>query len=218
MFLPPLGLDLRERFDQSKRTGEVLGPSTQAVLIHMLLRGLGDSPVTALQLKPRLRYSPITLSRAFDELEAAGLAESTTVDRTRELKLVANKRSTWEKAAPRLRNPVQRLYHARGKMRELRSLAAGLSALARHSTLADPSDPVIAVSREDWLSCIERDAVEAIPMREPGALDVEVWIYPPQILSDGDIVDPLSLYLSLRDDADERVQSALEQMLGALPW
>lgn len=218
MYLPPLGLDLRERFDQKRRPGDAIGPSTQAILIHILLRGLDDSPVTAVHLKPRLRYSPITLSRAFDELEAAGLAESTTVDRTRELRLVAPRRTTWEKALPLLRSPVQRLAHATGEIHELRGLVAGLSALALRSMLAGPSNPVVAVSREDWQSCIQRGAVETLPMREPGAVDVEVWMYPPHILSDGDAVDPLSLYLSLRADADERVQGALDRLLEEMPW
>lgn len=218
MYLPPLGLDFRERFDQKKRAGDVLGPSTQAVLIHMLLRTLDDSPVTAVNLKPHLRYSAITLSRAFDELESAGLAESTTVDRTRELRLLAHKRSTWEKALPLMRSPIRRLLHARGEMHALRGLVAGLSALARRSMLAEPSSPVVAVSREDWRSGLQHGAVETIPLREPGAADVEVWMYPPHILSDGDAVDPLSLYLSLREDADERVQGALDRMLDELPW
>lgn len=218
MYLPPLGLDLRERFDQKKPARDAIGPSTQAVLIHMLLRGLDDSPVKAADLKPRLGYSAITLSRAFDELEAAGLAESRRIDRSRELTLVADRRSIWEKALPLMRNPALRVEHVKGEIHALRGFVAGLSALARRSMLAEPSSPVVAVSRDDWQSCMKQGAVETIPMREPGAVDVEVWKYPPHILSDGDAVDPLSLYISLREDADERVQGALDELLGGLPW
>jgi hypothetical protein len=31
-------------------------------------------------------------------------------------------------------------------------------------------------------------------------------------------VDPLSLILSLRDDPDERVQMAVDELEGSLPW
>lgn len=218
MYLPPLGLDLRERFGLEKPSGDALGPSAQAVLIHILLRTFDNDPVTTFQLKPRLRYSPMTLSRAFDEIEAAGLAESTTVDRTRELRLAGPRRATWQKALPLLRSPVQRVEHVRGMTRDLLGLAAGLSALARRSMLAEPSNAVVAVSRETWQSDIQHGVLDPIPMREPDTIDVEVWRYPPHVLSDDDAVDPLSLYLSLRSDADERVQAALERMLENLPW
>jgi len=47
---------------------------------------------------------------------------------------------------------------------------------------------------------------------------IEVWSYDPATLSQDGIVDPLSLFLSLRDDPDERVQGALRRMLEGLPW
>jgi hypothetical protein len=36
-----------------------------------------------------------------------------------------------------------------------------------------------------------------------------VWSYSPALAPNSDTVDPLSLMLSLRDEADERVQKAL---------
>ncbi len=42
---------------------------------------------------------------------------------------------------------------------------------------------------------------------------VEMWRYDPRKLSKGKTVDELSLALSLREDADERVEEAVEGML-----
>ncbi|MEI8121955.1 MAG: hypothetical protein WCI20_07870 [bacterium] len=42
--------------------------------------------------------------------------------------------------------------------------------------------------------------------------------YRPEILSDGPTVDRLSLYLSLREEHDERVQSALKELLESVRW
>jgi hypothetical protein len=48
---------------------------------------------------------------------------------------------------------------------------------------------------------------------------IHEWIYAPAVISDdGKQVDDLSLYLSLRDSPDERVQGALTEMMEAMPW
>jgi hypothetical protein len=95
---------------------------------------------------------------------------------------------------------------------------AGLSALARYSTIADPANPVVAVSREHWASLKQRATVSVLPAQEPQAIEVEVWSYAPRLYRDPDIVDPLSLYLSLRKSSDERVEMALDHMMEGLPW
>ena len=42
---------------------------------------------------------------------------------------------------------------------------------------------------------------------------MEVWRYSPALLSNTTVVDPLSLYLILKDDEDERVSMELDYML-----
>jgi len=41
---------------------------------------------------------------------------------------------------------------------------------------------------------------------------------PATLFAAREIVDPLSLYLSLKGDADERTQAALEAMMSKLGW
>ena len=43
-----------------------------------------------------------------------------------------------------------------------------------------------------------------------------MWRYNPCKLSNGSVVDELSLALALREDADERVEEAVEEMLNDL--
>ena len=45
---------------------------------------------------------------------------------------------------------------------------------------------------------------------------VEMWRYNPRKLSTRNTVDELSLALTLREDADERVEEAVEEMLNEL--
>ena len=56
-----------------------------------------------------------------------------------------------------------------------------------------------------------------------GNICLEVWKYNPGILSHTAIiteliVDPLSLYLTLKNTPDERIEMALEQIIEQLKW
>ena len=44
------------------------------------------------------------------------------------------------------------------------------------------------------------------------------WGYSPSLFSDGSLVAPLSLYLSLRETDDERVAASLEELLENVKW
>jgi len=48
--------------------------------------------------------------------------------------------------------------------------------------------------------------------------ELEVWSYSPGLFANGKIVDPFSLYLSLRDIKDERIESAMEKMMESVEW
>jgi hypothetical protein len=42
--------------------------------------------------------------------------------------------------------------------------------------------------------------------------------YPPTIFAENGIVDPFSLYLSLKADQDEGTETALEEMMEKVKW
>lgn len=217
MYLPMLGIDLREHFRKPRLEKNGLGPAAQAVLIHSLLRNAENLSPTALAEK--LGYSVMTMSRTLDELEATGLGQSTSIGRERRLRLVATRREIWEKAQPVLRNPVK-ARHVIHRMPGGNSPGpqAGLSALAHYTMLAEPANASFAVGREDWAAFQRKDASRQAMPDEPDAITVEVWHYAPTLFAVEGCVDRLSLYLSLRDTHDERVQAALEQMVKEVPW
>ena len=57
------------------------------------------------------------------------------------------------------------------------------------------------------------DAVPDSFSKEENDVIVEIWRYHPQTLSNTGVVDPLCLYLILKDDDDERVSMELDYML-----
>lgn len=217
MYLPALGLDLREYIRNIRTTKrKKFSPSTQVVLLSMFYDWPNEG-VTPSQLAERLGYSLMTMTRAFDEIEAAGLADVGMEWRERVLGFDGGKKELWEKAGEHLRSPVNKRVKVRGTRNE-KFLIAGESALALYSRLAEPACPVIAVSKGHWKAMQDLAAVMQVPQEEPDTTELEVWSYSPELFARDGVVDPLSLYLSLRETRDERIEMALEKLEEAFPW
>ena len=67
------------------------------------------------------------------------------------------------------------------------------------------------MSAKETRNALAMGQMDICLLEEDATIVVEAWPYAPQILSKGPSVDPLSLYLSMQRDSDERVQMALEQ-------
>ncbi len=217
MYLPMLAIDLREHFRRIREKAPTFSPSTQVVVLHALLRDAGQVLIPA-ELAPQLGYSAMTMTRAFDELETANLAEVTVRGRERCLRLIGGRKEIWEKALPFLRSPVSKRLFIRRTREAEGAIRAGLTALAHFSMLAPPEYTIYALSREDWKALRQRHKTIEVPAQDPDASEIEVWWYPPALLAEDGIVDPLSLYLSLKEDRDERTETALEEMMEKFKW
>jgi DNA-binding MarR family transcriptional regulator len=218
MYLPMLCIDLREHFRQIRSAAPgKLSPSTQAVVLHALLHGL--KAYTPSRLASRLGYTVMTLTRAFDELVSLGLGEVVTEGRERVLRFSDGKKDLWQRSQEFMRSPVKRRTIIRPLNQKWCRISAGLTALANFTLLAPPSIPVYAVSLDGWKSMRLTNAIMELPAAEPQSYEIEIWNYSPLLFKErDDVVDRFSLYLSLRDNVDERVQSALEKMMKEVLW
>lgn len=63
-----------------------------------------------------------------------------------------------------------------------------------------------------------RAAFGKLPEPVAGAQEWQLWSYRPALLPSAPTVDPLSLTLSLQDNTDDRIQLALDELKGHLPW
>lgn len=218
MFLPPLGVDMREYFrDRADTTNNALSPASQALLFTALLRPWEDE-VHPERLNERFAYTPMTVSRATRELQTAGLAKTFAVGREKWLRFDQGPKDTWQRAQSWLRSPVRKSVWAVHAVDPIDDAPlAGLSALAAQSALADTTYPERAISGERWKHVQHKDLL-ILHVPEPGATCWQLWRYDPNHLAERGLVDPLSLIASLRDDADERVQQAVDQLEASLPW
>lgn len=215
MYWPELGMEFRDHV-KNKHTSfesiESFDPSTQAVLIGALNR-LYHQPITPKELSQRLYYSAMSMTRALDQIESAGVGKIQKSGKQRFLLFSEDKKSLWEEVKNKLSDPVRdRARFFENDIPEEYRLLAGESALSEMSALVAPQTATYAVSREKWKR-IERKAIPSLEMSEPDTCEVQVWRYDPELFSDERCVDVFSLYLSMENIQDERVQMALDEVL-----
>ena len=217
MYLPMLGIDFREHFRRLHKKPETLSPSAQVLLIRTLFR-VGEDVRTPKDIAARLGYSAMTMTRAFNELGAAQLVDVFSIGKERHLRLAGTPQDTWIKAQPLLRSPVKKRFCILRIEVASQGLRAGFTALAEYTLLTPPARATVALSQKDWLSLRKQHEIIEVPEQDPNALEIEVWSYSPGQFADGDLVDPLSLYLSLRDSDNERVEASLEELMDKVTW
>lgn len=214
MFIPSLGLDLREYSRKvpslKAGSGKHLKPAAQAALLYLLIkiRG-GASHIT--DMARDLQYTKMTISRVIYELVAAGLVVTETIGRTKRVALDGMPPDVWERALPRMQTPVRHSYRVRHRDDVDQYPLAGETALAHQTYLNEPRVMTIAVANED----IKRLGFELAP---DGDVRVEAWRYEPKLFSERGMVHPLTLFLCFRDNPDERIQIALEKMIAEYSW
>ena len=220
LYLPDLGIDLREYFRQTQQApAAALSPATQALLIAALLHKPWRAEWKPAEIVANLGYTPMTLSRAVRELTATGIAKLERHGRDRYLNTTRSPHDVWEQAKPLLRSPVKRAVWvlAPAKWMPPKIRTAGMSALAQLSLLAEPPIPVYAVSAAQWKAATKAGVEELLEPSE-GCCEWQLWNYSPELLANSRTVDPLSLTLSLQHETDERVQLALDELRKQFPW
>ena len=217
MYLPMLGIDLREHLKRLREKRALFSPSTQVLVLYVLWKKVTEK-ITPAGMAERLGYSAMTLTRAFDELESAKIGEQTTLGKERQLRFAEAGRRLWEEAMPYLGSPVRRRLFAAAGAPLGDCTMAGQSALARYSMLAEPKATVCAFSSEAWKRRVNGAGVSETPLLEPDGYEIELWRYSPEQFAQEGVVDRLSLYLSLREVDDERVQAALDELLAGIKW
>ena len=89
---------------------------------------------------------------------------------------------------------------------------AGLSALSAMTMLNQPAITTYAI----FGSNTELKGIDTL-IDENIQVEIQVWRYRPALLSNNPgKVDPLSLIASIRNSEDERIQNAIEELLGEL--
>ncbi|PCJ54822.1 MAG: hypothetical protein COA70_03775 [Planctomycetota bacterium] len=220
IFLPHYWVDLREREQAAPEASpRKLTWSAQAVLLrHLLWKDVEQRSLS--DLAHQLDYSAMAMTLARRQLEAAELATTRRDGRSKHLSFVQQGRDLWEQALPLLRRPWLRSVAV--NMTQLPSAYktwhSGISALSHCSAISSEGIPVRAIDGDFLRKAEESQGLSVAEDMEFAQIKLEVWEYDPGLLAKGESVDPLSLFLCLREDPNERMQGALEELLGDLTW
>ncbi|MCG8381718.1 MAG: hypothetical protein MJA28_05780 [Gammaproteobacteria bacterium] len=243
LYLPTLGIDLREYFKQGRPTEITqLSAPAQALLLREILQH-DCAGLPAKDLAQMLGYSPMTITRVINELTDRQLARAEKVGREKHLSFPTTGRTLWQRALPALQSPVTKriwVVWRGGRMgKAVEGHITGESALAHYTDLAATGIDQWAISTDMWAALAKRPDVQILASepantkhppkigqsirKDREAMELELWAYHPSVMAHGKpCVDPLSLWLSLTTNTDERVEMAreslLEQVWSTLSW
>jgi len=218
VFLPLCMVNLQERYgDRLPRSGRPLSPTAQTMVLYQILRG-GLETLSSKQIARTLGYSEMAIVKARSELEANRLCASRRYGKEVRLECDLPSRLLWDRALPYLRTPVVKRHWCSVTKPFPDAKVAGITGLAERGDLSDDPIPTYAIEKKRFQGLLKEGAIRVCSHREDANTAIEAWAYDPALLADGEAVDLLSLFLSLRADPDERVQSALSGMMEGLTW
>ncbi len=208
MFIPSLLLNLKKARNTGEDIKTPMTPIAQCiVLYHLQISSLAGMDLKELMNVFGISYS--TANRAVRWLESQNII-STTGAKEKKISIDMDKKALWMKALPLFTNPIEKVLRTDVTIPGL--MKSGVNALSSYSMINEENREHYATSKEVLKTLdIEVD-------KNYGENVIEIWRYNPSILSKSGIVDRLSLYLSLKDNEDERIQIELENMINEIKW
>lgn len=220
LYIPELMLQLNDIRSGHRAETEDLGHitfSTQVALFYHIERESLERQ-SGLEIANKLGYSAMTVTRIIRELQQM---EWITIHpgKERTFSFAESPKKLWGQALPRLRSPIRETWFTDGPIPSPGFTEAGETALSRYTMLAGREVADLAISKEQFKSL---RAMEKLPELNShyGRFRLQVWQYEPRILAElgSNSVDRLSLYQTLKDELDERIQDALQDMLKQISW
>jgi len=210
IYLPFLGIALRERYTTETPYMEVLMPSSQLLLFRYLYQA--EPELYTNGVSDSLGLSAMQISRAVKQLKAFDLVSVRKDGVRMVVSGMENRRDLFEKAKPYLVNPVRKKVYVEFGTIPDDLPQSGLTALSELTMLNPPAIRTFAFFGKVG----ELTGTDKLIDSDTQA-EIEVWRYAPTLLSDSpSIVDTLSLIASLQSDSDERVEQAAEEALSKL--
>ena len=216
MYLPFVGLDLKKVPQYIEKEVKYFSTSAQLAYLYFLYHK--NEIVNMTEFADRMGFTKMTASRALNDLYHANLITyriGGKTGRSKEYKRITDP-EYFLKGSSYIKTPVRKIVYT--KIKPLGALTAGLDALSELSMINPPSYPIVAISRNQY----KNQKIEIIKNRDlikdTSLVELQIWDYDPKPFSDNNYVDVLSLYASLKEENDERIEQALEEVLRGEPW
>ena len=208
MFIPSMLVDLKRSKEIDTDITETIPAAAQCLILYHLQVGNlnGKEPQ---DLAETLSSSYSTINRALRWLKKRSLITLEGA-KTKKINFPFASKVLWEKAIPLLVSPIERTVYTDDKIES--AIVSGVNALSEYTMINAEETPCYAVGK-DYLA-----GHSLVTDRTYGNTKLEIWKYSPRLLSAGPAVDKLSLYLSLKDSDDERIQIELDKLMEDIEW
>jgi len=200
---------------EGKTVAQELHPFSLKLLSAFLCRQLPkENSLQQLLRRPGQAEETVSLSKlssAMNELVQLGFAE-TSGRGPKKTFIFFSTNAVWTHLSSASIAPFMKTVHQFNELPNKDYVWAGETALADYSDLAKPKTPTIAVSTKVHRQMKGMKA-ETSNLSETGVY-VQIWKENPKVFSIKGKLNPIELYLSMREHPDERVQLAMKTMLG----
>ena len=175
------------------------------------------------EIAQRLDYTPMAITNAVDDLKQHDIVD-VFGEKEKYIKFKFERNELWHRAEQQklLSSPVLKKVYVDFLPNDVDKLKANASALPEYTSLNPSKQKNYAIDKNTFYYLQKHKAFANANNRE-GNYALEVWKYNPSTLANEmpnhqSVVDPLSLYLSLKDSHDERVEMGLEQIIEKMIW
>lgn len=132
---------------------------------------------------------------------------------------VAKGDELWQMAQEVLSSPVKRRIYCDELQIDDNLVICNINALAHYTWLNPDTEQMVMTSQQllkEWTKAGKLVNANSYD----GAVMIEAWKYPALVMQESgkQYVDKLSLYLSLQDNKDPRVEGELERLINEMIW
>jgi len=224
IYIPFIGVILKERYLVRKQSLKIFSPSTQLLLLYFIYQKTTEIPVK--EIAKALSLSNMAISKAQRQLEQTGFFQLEDRERRRKVLVPnANLQTIWEQCQKFITSPIKEILYINDSDVNKQMLVSGDVALSEFSMLNPSRVKCYAImppknKKEDLMrdtiiiSWCDNDKIIANRCdRTDTQSKLEIWKYNPVLLGQNGLVDILSLALTYKNDSDERIEMAVDEML-----
>lgn len=228
LFIPELLIDLKENYTnpRARQKKEKLLPSAQFLLIYHIIHRNEKWRMEEHSFKEiaqQLDYTPMAITNAVDNLKYHNIVD-VRGEKEKYIRFRLKRAELWRTVEQQnlLVNPALKTVFVDEMPEDVYMLKTNASAMPGYSNLNPSKQQYYAIEKTVFYG-LQKSNVLINPNDYEGHYALEIWKYNPLTLvaelpNDMSVVDPLSLYLSLKDSQDERIEMALEQIIEKYIW
>ena len=216
VFLPFIVLDIKNGSEYIEEKPITFSPATQMAYLYFLYNK--NLKVNTTEFAQRIDVSVMTSSRILNDLYDAKLLTYEVGGKTGRSKVYQriSDPEYFIRGRDLIRCPYKKVVYV--KEIPANTLIAGMDALSELSMVNPPTYPIRAIGNRQF-DKIEIEIVKNKDIiKDEKLVELQIWEYEPKLFSRKEHVDLMSLYASMKEENDERVEQALEDVLRGEKW